>query len=610
MKKVGFFKSIHVKLVIIYVLLILIAMQVMSVYFTNQVESQLIENHLSMLDERAKLIAYNVEQEMRKERDETTPSLRADIDALLRDLFAVDNADVQIIDKNKVVLSTSNFQKRQNVGQRTTEVRVKRALVGIKAADILRDPQTSQRMRVLAIPIKSENQTIGAVYIEASLEDIYEQVQQVNTILMTGTIIALVITVLLGILLARTITRPILDMHKQAKVMGKGDFTRKVRVYGKDEIGQLASAFNELTQKLMKANATTEEEKRKLKSVLSNMTDGVLATDPHGEIILMNKQAETLLNVNQEEVIGKCSILELLEVKDTKSMEDLYQCERLLLDFSDADTKLILEVNFSVIQKEEQEVNGLIIIIHDVTEEERIETARRQFVANVSHELRTPLTSMKSYLEALQDGALHDPTIAPKFLQVAQTETERMIRLVNDLLQLSKMDQKDYKPLLETVDVARFLHKIIDRFEMVSNQESLYFKREIPKKGVLINIDRDKMIQVFDNILSNAIKYSPEGGTITISLKKNKENYTISVSDQGVGIPQENISQIFNRFYRVDKARSRKLGGTGLGLAIAKEIIVAHGGKIFVESEWDVGTTFSIILPCASNGVKNYDRIN
>ena len=610
MKKVGFFKSIHVKLVIIYVLLILIAMQVMSVYFTNQVESQLIENHLSMLDERAKLIAYNVEQEMRKERDETTPSLRADIDALLRDLFAVDNADVQIIDKNKVVLSTSNFQKRQNVGQRTTEVRVKRALVGIKAADILRDPQTSQRMRVLAIPIKSENQTIGAVYIEASLEDIYEQVQQVNTILMTGTIIALVITVLLGILLARTITRPILDMHKQAKVMGKGDFTRKVRVYGKDEIGQLASAFNELTQKLMKANATTEEEKRKLKSVLSNMTDGVLATDPHGEIILMNKQAETLLNVNQEEVIGKCSILELLEVKDTKSMEDLYQCERLLLDFSDVDTKLILEVNFSVIQKEEQEVNGLIIIIHDVTEEERIETARRQFVANVSHELRTPLTSMKSYLEALQDGALHDPTIAPKFLQVAQTETERMIRLVNDLLQLSKMDQKDYKPLLETVDVARFLHKIIDRFEMVSNQESMYFKREIPKKGVLINIDRDKMIQVFDNILSNAIKYSPEGGTITISLKKNKENYTISVSDQGVGIPQENISQIFNRFYRVDKARSRKLGGTGLGLAIAKEIIVAHGGKIFVESEWDVGTTFSIILPCASNGVKNNDRIN
>ncbi len=158
--------------------------------------------------------------------------------------------------------------------------------------------------------------------------------------------------------------------------------------------------------------------------------------------------------------------------------------------------------------------------------------------------------------------------------------------------------------------MARFLHKIIDRFEMVSNQESMYFKREIPKKGVLINIDRDKMIQVFDNILSNAIKYSPEGGTITISLKKNKENYTISVSDQGVGIPQENISQIFNRFYRVDKARSRKLGGTGLGLAIAKEIIVAHGGKIFVESEWDVGTTFSIILPCASNGVKNNDRIN
>lgn len=585
-------------------------MQVISVYFTNQVESQLIDNHLGMLDERAKLIAYNVEQEMRKERDETTPTLRSDIDALLRDLFAVDNAEVQVIDKNKVVLSTSNFQKRQNVGQRTTEVRVKRALVGIGAADILRDPQSSQRMRVLAVPVKSDNQTIGAVYIEASLEDIYEQVQQVNTILMSGTLIALVITVLLGILLARTITRPILDMHKQAKVMGKGDFTRKVRVYGKDEIGQLASAFNELTQKLMEANATTQEEKRKLKSVLSNMTDGVIATDHSGEIILMNEQAEILLNVYQEDVIGQCSILELLELNDSKTMDDLYQCQRLLLDFSNVETKFILEVNFSVIQKEEQEINGLIIIIHDVTEEERIENERREFVANVSHELRTPLTSMRSYLEALQDGALHDPAIAPKFLQVAQTETERMIRLVNDLLQLSKMDRKDYKLLIEKVDIAKFLQKIVDRFEMVSNHESLYFKREIPNKTLFVNIDRDKMIQVFDNILSNAIKYSPEGGTITISLRKKKKQLIISFSDQGVGIPQENLSQIFNRFYRVDKARSRKLGGTGLGLAIAKEIIVAHGGKISVESEWDVGTTFTIILPCAANEVKNNGRDN
>ena len=612
MNKVGFFRSIHVKLVIIYVLLILIAMQVISVYFTKQVEDQLIENHFAMLDERAKLIAYNVEQEMKKTRDATTPTLRSDIDALLRDLFSVENAEVQVIDKNKVVLSTSNYQKRHNIGQRTTEVRVKRALVGTAAEDVLRDPQTSHRIRVLAIPVKSENDPIGAVYIEASLEEIYEQVKQINTILMTGTLIALAITVILGILLARTITRPILDMRKQAKVMGKGDFSRKVRVYGKDEIGQLATAFNELTHKLMEANATTQEEKRKLSSVLSNMTDGVIATDHTGKVILMNKQAELLLNTKQEDTIETCSIFELLGLQESKTLESLYKHkDPLLLDFSDVEKKYILEANFSVIQKEGQGFNGLITIIHDVTEEEKIEGERREFVANVSHELRTPLTSMKSYLEALEDGALHDPKIAPKFLHVAQTETERMIRLVNDLLQLSKMDSDDYQLYFETIDASKFLNRIIDRFEMATNLETLCFKRDIPDKTLMIKIDRDKITQVIDNILSNAIKYSPEGGSITISLKDEKDQVCITVSDEGVGIPKENIPQIFDRFYRVDKARSRKLGGTGLGLAIAKQIVLAHGGEILVDSEWDVGTTITIILPYATDEVvEEHDRDN
>lgn len=607
MHKVGFFKSIHVKIVIIYVLLIIIAMQVIGVYFTKQLEDQLVDNFFEMLDERASLLAYNVEQEMKKTRDDITPSLRTDINVLLREFFTIDNAEAQVIDKNKVVLSVSSFQKQHVIGQRTTEVRVKRALLGTKDEDILRDPNTGHRMRVLAVPVKSNNETIGAIYIEASMEEIYEQMQEINQILMTGTIIALLITAGLGIFLARTITRPILDMRKQAQVLGIGDFSRRVTVYGKDEIGQLAITFNELTKKLKEAKDTTEAEKRKLSSVLSHMTDGVIATDYDGKIIIMNKQAENILNVLQEEVLG-LSIVELLRLSGDMTLESLYKLSNSLqLDFSDENKEFLLEANFSVIQKEAGNNNGLITVLHDVTEQEKIEQERREFVANVSHELRTPLTSMRSYLEALQDGALHDPVIGPKFLNVAQTETERMIRLVNDLLQLSKMDSKDYRLNLETIDVTKLLNSVIDRYELVSNSEKIYFRRNIIDQTIFATVDRDKIIRVLDNILSNAVKYSPEGGKISIAVEEKERHLKISVSDEGVGIPTENISQVFERFYRVDKARSRRLGGTGLGLAIAKQIIIAHGGSIELDSEWTVGTTITLTLPYSAEEVVAYD---
>lgn len=581
-------------------------MQVIGVYFTKQLEDQLVDNFFEMLDERANLLAYNVEQEMKKTRDDTTSTLSTDINILLREFFSIDNAEVQVIDKHKVVLSVSDFQKRHVIGQRTTEVRVKRALLGSEDKDILRDQGTGHRMRVLAVPVKSENETVGAIYIEASMEEIYEQMQQINQILMMGTIIALAITAALGILLARTITRPILDLRKQAQVLGKGDFSRKVHVYGKDEIGQLAITFNELTKKLKEANNTTEAEKQKLNSVLSHMTDGVIATDKAGKIILMNMRAELLLNVLQEDVLG-LSIIELLRLHNDLKLESLYnQIDPLHLDFSDENEELLLEANFSVIQKEAGDHNGIITIIHDVTEQEKIEQERREFVANVSHELRTPLTSMKSYLEALEDGALHDPTIAPKFLNVAQTETERMIRIVNDLLQLSKMDSKDYRLSLETIDITQLLNSIIERYELVSNSENLYFLRNIPAKTIFATVDLDKFIRVLDNVLSNAVKYSPEGGQISVSLEETEKHLKIRVSDEGVGIPMESIPQVFDRFFRVDKARSRRLGGTGLGLAIAKQIVTAHGGSIWLESEWNVGTTISLTLPYSAEKVVDY----
>ncbi|WP_216830172.1 cell wall metabolism sensor histidine kinase WalK [Alkalihalobacterium elongatum] len=594
--KVGFFKSIQFKLIIIYVLLIFIAIQITGVYFIRQLEDQLVNNYTEMLDDRANLLAYSIEQELVKPRDDNT-SLTRDINVLLREFFPIENSEAQVVDMNKVVLATSKAQNRHIVGQQSTEVRVKRALLGSKDGAFLRDPETGHRMRVIGMPVKSDFETIGAIYIEASMEEIYDQINQINNILAKGTVIAVVITAILVILIARTITRPIIEMKKQAKRMGEGDFTRQVQVYGRDEIGQLAMSFNDLTLKLKEANASTDREKKKLSSVLSHMTDGVIATDQHGNIILMNQRAEQLLETTSEEAYSQ-PLPEVLRLSETFAANELDDfSESILLDFSTEEQDFLIQASFSVIQKENGPVTGIITVLHDVTEREKIEQERREFVANVSHELRTPLTTMKSYLEALEDGAIQDIELASKFLNVTQNETERMIRLVNDLLQLSKMDSKDYQFTFEEVDFNFFLHNIVDRFDMMVRDKNIHFVRTIPKEQMFVSIDKDKITQVIDNIISNAMKYSPDGGTISVQLLHQGNNLRLSITDQGVGIPRESQLKIFDRFYRVDKARARNIGGTGLGLAIAKELVHAHRGEIWVESEYGEGTTIHFTLP-------------
>ncbi|HJV31359.1 MAG TPA: cell wall metabolism sensor histidine kinase WalK [Bacillales bacterium] len=598
MKKVSFFRSIHVKFVIIYVLLILVAMQIIGVYFVKQLEETLRTNFQTSLKERVNLLAYNVVQEMEKVRTSDDPALEEDIKNILGDFSAGDISEVQVIDAPSLkILGTSDSNNQGVVGQRTTELRIKRSIVlEEEQSNILMDRQTGNRIWVLATPIKSGKKVIGAIYLVAKIENVFAQMKTINGIFASGTAIALSITAILGILLAQTITRPIADMKKQAIAMTKGNFSRKVKVYGNDEIGTLASTFNTLTKKLQEAQAMTEGERRKLSSILAYMTDGVIATDRKGRVILINEPACEMLNVSRETVLSE-PIISLLDVTDTYTFEDLLdEKESLILDYSTKNKRYILRANLSIIQKETGFVNGLITVLHDITEQEKINMERREFVANVSHELRTPLTTMRSYLEALAEGAWQDEEIAPGFLEVTRTETERMIRLVNDLLQLSKMDSPDYSLFKEWVNFAEFFDRIIDRFEMTKDQ-NVTFNRQLPKHSILVEIDEDKLTQVLYNIISNAIKYSPEGGKITFSIQEREEEIIVSVKDQGMGIPKENISMIFERFYRVDKARSRKLGGTGLGLAIAKEIVQAHGGSIWAKSKEGKGTEISFSLP-------------
>ncbi|MCM3168367.1 cell wall metabolism sensor histidine kinase WalK [Peribacillus frigoritolerans] len=600
MKKVGFFRSIHFKFVLIYVLLIFVAMQIIGVYFVGELEENLVGNFTKSIKGHVNLLTYSIGEEMEKERGEEDPTLEEAIDAILRDRDNSSNdiSEVRVIDtRSRRVIGTSAQGNQDIVGKKTTEVLIKNTLTfGKEDSDIFRDKKTGRRLWVLSTPIEANGGVIGAVYVIAEMENVFEQMDEINSIFMTGTAIALVITAILGILLARTITRPMSDMRKQALVMAKGNFSRKVRVYGDDEIGQLAVTFNNLTKKLQESQSSTEGERRKLSSVLANMTDGVISTDRRGRVNLINEPAAQLLNVSSETVMNQ-PIIEVLGLEEEYKFEDLLEeRESIILDYSKKNYPFVLRGNFSVIQKETGFVNGLITVLHDITEQEKIESERREFVANVSHELRTPLTTMRSYLEALAEGAWKDEEIAPSFLSVTQNETERMIRLVNDLLQLSKMDSKDYRLKTGWVNFNKFYDHIIDRFEMTKNDD-ITFKRDLPKEAYFVDIDEDKITQVLYNVISNSLKYSPEGGQVTFRVRASDGFIIVSITDQGVGIPKNVIDKIFDRFYRVDKARARNLGGTGLGLAIAKEMVVAHGGKIWAESVDGKGTTVFFTLP-------------
>ena len=597
MQKVGYFKSIHVKIVFIYILLIIIAMQIIGLYFVKGLEQSLKDNFQKSISDRVSLLEFSSREEILKIRNEGDATVEQSLRSILSGLNSNDIKEVRVIDARYQILASSDINNQAIVGQRSMDDLVRSSITAEtpKSKISLDEKTRKQRIWILSTPIISQGEVIGSLYVESNIENIFDQMNEINRILAGGTAVALAITIVLGILIAQTITRPISDMRKQAQAMAKGNYSRKVRVYGNDEIGQLAIAFNHLTNRLQEAQSTTEAERRKLASVLTNMTDGVIATDRKGRVILINDPALRFLRIPREMVLNR-PITSVLGIDMDQPFEDLiHSKESITLDFSTHDRPFILRVNFSVIQKETGFVNGFIAVLHDNTEQEKIDMERREFVANVSHELRTPLTTMSSYLEALADGAWKDQEIAPSFLQVTQTETQRMIRLVNDLLQLSKMDSRDYELNRDIVNFVQFFNRIIDRFEL-SKSQNVTFHRLLPDTPYYVDIDTDKLTQVIDNIISNALKYSPDGGNIRFGIAVKEQVLKVMISDDGMGIPSENVERIFDRFYRVDRARARSMGGTGLGLAIAREMIEAHGGTIWAESEEGQGTTIFFTL--------------
>lgn len=400
------------------------------------------------------------------------------------------------------------------------------------------------------------------------------------------------------------------QLNAKIKDLIAGDYSEVVDMQGSPELTDMTNSINDLSEVIRLTHENLEQETKRLTSILAYMTDGVLATNRRGQIIMVNEMAAKQLNVNPDEVLNT-SILDLLSLGDEYDLRSLItEVPELTIDSQDENGEyLSLRVRFALIRRESGFISGLVAVLHDTTEQDKEERERRLFVSNVSHELRTPLTSVKSYLEALDDGALSEP-VAPDFVKVSLNETNRMMRMVTDLLSLSRIDNETSQLDIELTNFTAFITFILNRFDKIKSQSQEDTKkyeliREYPITPIWVEIDTDKMTQVIDNILNNAIKYSPDGGKIKVGMKTTDAQLIISISDEGLGIPKKDLPRIFDRFYRVDKARSRAQGGTGLGLAIAKEIIKQHKGFIWAKSEYGKGSTFTIVLPYDKDAIKD-----
>ncbi len=596
-----FFQSIYFKIPLLFLFILLISFQFIGVFFIDKLESQSVNSFKSQINTQGDFLANNLMPILSEDDPESDDTARRLSQTL--DTFSSSNpTKIWVINPDQTIVATDQGLDQTQVGVQYNNSAVKEVLLNRTTyAGDLATNSTNPKYQYIKPIISQDSQLLGAIIIEASMEHIVSQTRDIIELFLQSVLLAIGIALMISFVLSQGLTRPIENMRQQAIRIAEGVYDYPATVYGKDELGELALTINELADKVKDAQESTESERQRLDGVLRHMRDGVIGTDRRGRVMLVNERALYLLNIHQDQAISRL-IVDLLGVEGNYSVHDLMlQDHEVQIETVVKDVPTLIKAEFSVIRRDTGFVTGLVCVLTDVTEQEKTNQERRDFVSNVSHELRTPLTSVKSYSEALIDGAMDDPDISKRFLGVIQSESNRMIRMVSNLLDLSKIDGGQIVLNTDLVDFKRVVNHIVDRLEFTLDAEdqpkSYRIIRRFTNRDIFVDIDQDRMTQVIDNLINNAIKYSPDGGDVIIRIEDQRDSVIFSVQDQGLGISPVDIGHLFERFYRVDKARSREQGGSGLGLAIAKEVIELHGGKIWVESQEGHGSTFSFELP-------------
>lgn len=570
-------KSIQWKLVLVYILLLVFALELFGVYMLSSIDSYFMNDLKQGINDQVLLLATLAERYYSPLPDfEGLQQLIAQFSNLI-------DRDVVLLDKYGVVIATSPGLE-QRVGDRIVQQEVISAIQGTAADSVRFDPDLGQRVYYCSAPVFSSGILVGVVYASTSLQHIDAIINQLRTTLLTGAGLTLILSAILGLNLSSTITRPLQKITKQAEAMKSGDFRQKLDINTDDEIGQLAGTFNELAAQLQRSWDEVVQEKDKVEGILTNLSDGLIVFDHSGRVMHINSTACNWLGVSKSKMQEHGKTEDFPELDSESGMVYL-----------GGDFGLILrQQRLPFLQAGKKQ--GTIVVLSDVTEQQRLNSMRQEFVANVSHELRTPLTSIKTYLETLQDNPDETPEIRERFMNVISSETDRMVRMVEDLLILSRNEIRvtEFKP----VSIAEILHSIVKGIEVQASGKGLRLDLRLPRSLPRVLGDQDQLYRLFLNIINNALNYTVEG-EIAITASTRNKYLEIIVRDTGIGIPAESLGRIFERFYRVDKARSRKAGGTGLGLSIAKQIAEAHGGTINIISQEGKGTEVTIPLPVA-----------
>ena len=590
-----FFKSLKWRLVSIFFLLVISIMIVVGTYLLYAVEKAYKDEFVYQMNQSKSVFSEkNIEQDI----SEDSPNYSEELFKTFRNIFSINNVNRKgyLFDNLGSIIYASDPKEEigGNIVPKTPNI-----LTAMNGAIGNKLPNGDEQLDY-AKPILRDGKVKYILYIKYNKEGLKNVLDRLKRIILYSVLSALGISIVLGYLLAQAITGPISSLTDKAEKMASGDFGNMIENHSGDELGKLTDSFNYMSQELKSTLNQISSEKSKLVTILLHMADGVIAFSKEGEIIHANPASYKMLEI---EYAGEKDFTLIfrhigLEVAREEILNiDQGETVQHQIAFKDRYYKTV----FAPFRSDNLEPIGIIAVVQDVTEQQKLENMRREFVANVSHELKTPLTSIRTYAETLLDGALEDREVAADFLSVINSEAARMSRIVSDLLQLSRLDYREARWHKVGINLGAMAQEVIEKMKIEARKKKQTLECTVRSNVPYVFADRDGIEQVVINIISNSIKYTPEKGRINVEVSLVNDIPHIKVSDNGIGIPENDLPRIFERFYRVDKARSRDMGGTGLGLSIAKEIVEANGGNIAIDSKLGKGTEVTIGLPTADS---------
>ncbi|EAH2339136.1 PAS domain-containing protein [Listeria monocytogenes] len=587
-------KKLWLKIGLSFFILFFVVMVIVGIFSGELMKSTYLNMKENQLEDDAKILLQTTNME-NLDLDKDAATIQKSLDPLGEDIDAritvIDSKGDVVADTKKDPEKLDNHMNRPEV----TDILKKGESVGIS---IRESDSLGYSMLYVAVPVKHQSKTDGVLRISISLESVDAAVAKLwgNLALIFG--IALVIIAAISVFIARKITRPVREIIEVSTDLANHKYDSRIHGKISGELQDLSISVNTLAESLETQMFEIKQNEQRLNAIVQNLVSGVMLINVDKQVIMTNRTMYQILGETEitgkpfYEVIKSFALSQLIEATfETKTIQQ----KEIILYFP---REMILDASVSPIIGENGEITGIILLLHDITQIRHLENVRSEFVTNVSHELKTPVTALKGFAETLLDGAMYDEMLLKKFLTIIKEESDRLHRLIMDILALSRIEQNPVPENVELVEVDEVIEQSARTiFEMATEKNIQVIIPEKTIPSVTIETDRDKLQQILINLLSNAINYTPVDGKVEVKLIEQEAEVIIEVTDNGIGIPAKDIDRVFERFYRVDKARSRHSGGTGLGLSIVKHLVENCGGRIEVESQEEVGSTFRVTLP-------------